>query len=134
LDSADVRPADCQCCLRTFNQRTRTVTTSEFLNARNALTRKPRSCNLDSSSPSWADPDDGTQAAKLSRKMLAAGVSRFHPMSFNPKRTLPWKLTQRVSTKRRSNSHISGKPTRSCSSFIVILEIAAPWVVPCARM
>ena len=29
--------------------------------------------------PCCVDPDDGTQAAKLLRKMLAAGVSRFHP-------------------------------------------------------
>lgn len=29
--------------------------------------------------PCCVDPDDGTRAAKLLRKMLAAGVSRFHP-------------------------------------------------------
>ena len=44
------------------------------------------------------------------------------------------RVTQRVSTKRRSKSQISGKPTRSCSSLIAMLEIGAPWVVPYVRM
>jgi hypothetical protein len=77
----------------------------------------------------WTKADKG-EAPNAPRRVLGlSSVIHSIVIAFAvAPRAVIWcaRAIQRVSMKRRSKSHISGKPTRSCSSLIGMLEMGAP--------